>query len=105
MQYKDFNKFSEKVGLLSQIQTKELGLSSDSEGRFEISQMEELMEFCKKNPKYHIATLTSDGDDCDIEGAICITISNSARRVNREMFYLANGDGNPEIFLEEIDYY
>ena len=103
--FKDCDKFAERVGILSCEQISELGLNCDSEGRFEISQLGELKRFCESNSQYHIATLTSDGDDCNIEGAVCITISNSIRRVNREMFYLCNGDDNPDIFLEEIDYY
>ena len=105
MKFTDYFDFAERVGILPEEQVNKLGLECDSEGRFEISQLEELKDFCTKNQGYHIATLTSDGDDCDVEGAVCITISNSIRRVNREMFYLCDGDPSPEIFLEEVDFY
>lgn len=133
--FDDYDKFQTEVGLIdSDEQLAQIGATAfvgESEsGRFETENLGRLMEFCRLNPQFHIATLTSDSDE--VESAECerraaakgkdwdamnddqqeefrqaeeiypTTIDNAIRFVNRMNFYLADGDPNPNIFLVDL---
>jgi len=115
MLYTDYDKFAEKIGILETEQLEALGFENNNENKICSSRLQELQNFVKnlnknsvnfiKNKKYHIATITSDGDDHDVEGEFCYTISNEIRMVNRLEYLLCDGDDDPDIYLEEIDSY
>lgn len=74
-----------------------VGIYPDNEnGTFDIHRLQELKDFCVKNPKYHILTDTSDGDDFSDENTMPpVTITNEIRFINRLEFYLGNGSKKP----------
>lgn len=111
-QYKDFDAFSKRVGLIddhrllekigapvknSSYQGKSGYWSADS------SSAKDLMDFVKKNPKYHIVTQTSDADDIEEDNTMVSTYDNAMRIVNRLSYYLADGDKNENIHCVEIE--
>ena len=105
MKFDDYEKFIAVVQPLEEEELVQLGFTPENQNELGFSDLEKLKEFCKNNPEYHIATITSDGDDHDVEGEFCYTISNSIRYVNRMSYLLCKGDSNEEIFLEEVDSY
>ena len=105
MKITDCFEFDEIVQPLTEEELQELGFEPENQNQLGFDILDELVAFCEKNPEYHIATITSDGDDHDVEGEFCYTISNSIRYVNRMAYLLCKGDSDPEIFLEEIDSY
>lgn len=101
--FNDERKFDSKVGLISDDDfLDEVGAPEGHDcGRYEdFDLLPELKEFCKKNPKWHIVTHTSDGDNLKEGG---ITFENSVHTINRMAYYLANKDANPNISLK-IDF-
>lgn len=133
--FDDYEKFQTAVGLIdSDEQLAAIGATAfvgESEsGKFELDLLSKLSDFCKLNPQFHIATLTTDSDEVETEECerraaakglsweamsddeqeefrwaeeICpTTIDNSIRFVNRMNFYLADGDPNPNIFLVDL---
>ena len=121
LQYDNFEAFDKRVGIITDLKVlKKLGLKPDTEdGRFYAGGKNEeaLFKFVNRSnaekfisgetKKYHIATDTTDGDELireNDEGETCnmvITISNCVRTVNREAYYLCDGDDNPDIDLVE----
>jgi hypothetical protein len=59
-----------------------------------------LLKILEKNPDIHIATETSDGDADDVNDSSTV-IYNRYALVNRERYYLCNGDDNEELFCNE----
>lgn len=133
--YTDYDEFQKRTGLIdNDKKLSEIGATSfigESEnGGFPPACIAELVEFCRRNPKYHIATLTCDSDDTEWmelekrakangldlenmtddeqetfrerEGVFALTINNKIRIVNRMDYYLADGDADGNLFLEEI---
>ena len=134
--FTDETDFAARVGLIIEPEKlRAIGapdLFTEETGMFETEDLDALLEFCRQNPQFHIATLTSDGDDLEGEllkglwakhgdqrdwdalpenavdefrikhNAGAITISNCVRRVNRLNFYLSDGDADETITLTEI---
>lgn len=101
---RDEDTFDTKVGMIfddAKLDKMKAPKGHDS-GRWEADDktLKQLQAFVKANPKLHIVTHTSEGDDMPKGG---ITYSNSVRVVNRLAYYLADGDANPKISLE-IDF-
>lgn len=91
--YKSFAKF---VGLLDEnTDWEKVGIKPDEGMDFSTSRLAELVDFTNKNPKYHIVTYTSDGDDNDT-----MTFDNKVRVINRLAYCLAKGS-RQEAFLAE----
>ena len=103
MKFEDYEEFIEVVQPLEEDELVQLGFQPENQNQLGFDLLDELRVFCKNNPDYHIATITSDGDSHDVDGEFCFTISNSIRRVNRMAYLLCKGDANESIFLEEID--
>ena len=123
--YTDYDKFSERIGILDEDQLIALGWDADNGNRICYSRHEELVQFMEKlnsnaidfikggeGKKYHIAT---DLDAGGVEGAYCeahnidadsdITviadsIVNKVAFVNRMDYFLCDGDANEDLFLE-----
>jgi hypothetical protein len=102
--FTDFDNFLKFTGMLiEETDWDKVGIHPDDEnGTFDIHRLNELMDFCKKHPKYHILTETTDGDDFSDENTVPpVTITNEIRFVNRLNFYLGKGSKNPaDLFLE-----
>ena len=96
--FTDFGKFLKFTGMLIEgTDWDTMGIHPDNEnGTFDIHRLQELKDFCANNPKYHILTETTDGDDFSDENTMPpVTITNEIRFVNRLNFYLGNGSKNP----------
>ncbi len=102
--FRDFDNFLKFTGMLIEgTYWDKIGIRPDNEnGTFDIRRLNELIDFCKKHPKYHILTETTDGDDFSNETTMPpVTITNEIRFINRLEFYLGNGSKDPaELFLE-----
>ena len=63
--FTDFDNFLKYTGMLiEETDWGKVGIYPDNEnGTFELHRLKELIDFCKKHPKYHILTETTDGDD------------------------------------------
>ena len=95
--FTDFDKFSYFTGMLvEETDWDKIGIYPDDEnGMFDVRRLDELKDFCARNPKYHILTNTSDGDDRTTDEVAVITISNEIRIINRLNYYL--GDGSKQL--------
>ena len=83
--FTDFGKFLKFTGMLIEgTDWDTVGIHPDNEnGTFDIHRLQELKDFCAKNPKYHILTETSDGDDFSDENTMPpVTITNEIRFVH-----------------------
>jgi len=132
MKYTDYDKFAEKIGILSEDELIALGWDADNGNRICCSKHEELWEFVEKlnsnaidfikggkGKKYHIAT---DLDSCGLEdryreeeglddgeglapedGVVADSIVNCVAYVNRMDYFLCDGDDNEELFLEFVE--
>jgi len=124
--YMDYDKFAEKIGLLSEEQLIALGWDADNGNRICYSKHEELVVFIDKlnsnaidfikdgkAKKYHIATAL---DSCDLEdeyreehnlgeddGVIADSIVNRIAYVNRMDYYLCDGDNDDELYLSFVE--
>jgi len=94
--FKTYESFAKFVGLLDEnTDWGKLGIQPDEGMDFSTSRLAELIDFTNKNPKYHIVTYTSDGDDSDT-----VTFDNKVRIVNRLAYCLAKGSKR-DAFLSE----
>ncbi len=103
--FKDFGKFLKFTGMLiEETDWDRVGIHPDEEnGTFDIHRLQELKDFCAKNPKYHILTETTDGDDFSDEHTMPpVTIANEIRFTNRLNFYLGKGSKNPADLFHEL---
>jgi len=124
--YMDYDKFTEKIGILSEEELIALGWDADNGNRICYSKHEELVAFIDKlnnqaiqfikggkPKKYHIAT---DLDSCDLEedyreehglteddGVVGDYIVNRVAYVNRMDYYLCDGDDNEELYLRYVE--
>lgn len=105
MKFSDADQFFNVIKPLERQELLELGLQPEQDNKFNLSSLDMLIEVCRKNSQFHIATETRDGDDHDVQGEFNYTVSNKIRTVNRERFFLCKGDKNPELFLQETNYY
>lgn len=102
MNFDNYFRFTEFVGLLNGDRVRALGLQPDCDttGQFQPYRLKELLAFVDANPVYHIVTETSDSDDFD-SGCGC-SMDNEVRYVNRLAFYLADGyAGEAHLFEED----
>ena len=101
--FEDFDTFVRFTGMLiEETDWDRVGIYPDNEnGTFDIHRLQELKDFCAKNPKYHILTETTDGDDFSDENTVPpVTITNEIRFINRLNFYLGTGSKKPaDLFL------
>ena len=126
MKYTDYEKFADKIGILSEEQLIALGWTPDNGNRICFSKHKELVKFIEKlnsqsmqfikgekPKKYHIAT---DLDAGEIEASYCEehgideddedrrvvadSIVNCVAYVNRMDYFLCDGDDDEELFLE-----
>ncbi len=101
--FTDFDNFLKYTGMMiEETDWDTVGIHPDNEnGTFDIHRLQELKDFCAKNPKYHILTETTDGDDFSDENTVPpVTITNEIRFVNRLNFYLGTGSKKPaDLFL------
>ncbi len=96
--FENFDAFVKYTGMLIEgTNWDRVGIQPDNEnGTFDLSRLNELKDFCAKNPKYHVLTETTDGDDFSNETTMPpVTITNEIRFVNRLEFYLGNGSTSP----------
>jgi len=129
MKYTDYDKFVEKIGILSEEQLIALGWTPDNGNRICYSRYNELIKFMNKlnsnsidfikdggGKKYHIAT---DLDSCDLEASYCDehgidvetntgmvvadSIVNCVAYVNRMDYYLCDGNADEELYLEFVE--
>ena len=83
--FKYFDNFLKYTGMLiEETDWDRVGIYPDNEnGTFDIHRLQELKDFCAKNPKYHILTETTDGDDFSDENIVPpVTITNEIRFVH-----------------------
>ena len=83
--FEDFATFVRFTGMLIEgTDWDRVGIHPDYEnGTFDIHRLQELKDFCAKNPKYHILTETTDGDDFSDEDTMPpVTITNEIRFVH-----------------------
>jgi len=129
MKYTDYEKFAEKIGILSEEELIALGWPADNGNRICYSRYEELVKFINKlesqavdfitdgkgKKKYHIAT---DLDACCLEDeykdehridedddrrVVADYIVNCVAYVNRMDYFLCDGDDNEDLFLEFVE--
>lgn len=102
-EFTSVDKFDKFVGIINNPEELAgMGITPDEgTGMFQIDRLGELKAFVKKNPKYHIITETTDGDDAGPHGAI--TYDNEIRIVNRLGYYLGKGSKEPASVCEPIE--
>ncbi len=90
----DFDTFVQYTGMLIEgTDWDRVGIYPDNaNGSFDLSRLNELKDFCAENPRYHVLTETTDGDEFSDENTMApVTISNRIRFMNRFEYYLGNG--------------
>jgi hypothetical protein len=68
-QFSDYDEFARVVGLITDpAKLKTLGVPAgfcQETGMYSTEHLTVLQEFCRAHQQFHLATLTSDGDDCE----------------------------------------
>jgi len=96
--FDNYDEFRDYVGILDETADwKTIGIEPDNGMYFSTDRLHELLDFIKRNPKYHIVTWTSDGDDDET------TFDNEVRIVNRLEYMLANGSKKPAFLTEKSE--
>ena len=127
--FTDYEKFEERVGLLSEEELIALGWPVDNGNRICYSRHEELVKFIAKlnsnsldfikggeGKRYHIATdldsgdlewnyceehgIAEDGEDRRVVGD---SIVNRVSYVNRMDYFLCDGDADEDLYLEFVE--
>ncbi len=82
--------FRRRTAVLVDYEFEEADIVPDSIlGRFEHHRLDELIEFCEKNPDYHIISV------------INITLYFNKVLPNAQTYYLGQGDSNPDLVCFE----
>ena len=128
MKYTDYDKFSERIGILTRDQLISLGWDADNGNRICYSRLAELLNFVEKlnsnsinfikgdtGKRYHIATDLDTGGledtyfqkhNLDYSYDVPVAadyIVNRIAYLNRIDYFLCDGDDNESLYLESIE--
>jgi hypothetical protein len=128
--FTDYDRFAAVIGLIEETdRLSEINAPGgyDERASYENEHLDALEEFCRENPQFHIATVTTESDDAEageyerlfpnwrkfseskrdalreLVPVFAVCAANCVRTVNRLNYFLADGDKNELLTVTEID--